>query len=99
MAIDLARQEASPERSVMVMFPTPAWLPEAYKALAFKEEPPKYVFLRSTTVHSNLKSLVPTTLILVAPDASDWDEVGERWAREKNSIHPEGRVIVVGAKP
>lgn len=93
-AIGLANDEAKDGRTVMVLFPDMKWTSTAKRL-----RPAERVHVRATTVHTGLKSLLVDTLILVAPDASTWDQDGEAYARERSRASSDPRIVTVGGKP
>ncbi len=85
--MELAQKETRDGRRVMVLFPTPEW-----RSAALPQ--PENIYLRASTVESGLKSLAIDTLILVGRDHPDWNENGERYARERIRASRHPRVII-----
>lgn len=66
----MALEEVENGRTAMILFPTSNWGAVMFDMGCV----PKGIFLRTSNRHSNLKSIVLDTVILVAADDDDWDQ-------------------------
>lgn len=88
-ALEIANYEAEAGNMVMVLVPNRGWLSAALRLREWKG-----VYLRASTVESSLKSVAIDTLVLVGRDHPDWNEKGERYARERLRTSLKPRVIL-----
>lgn len=86
-AMEIAHGEAAAGNKVMVLFPNSTWWSAALPQ-------PKDIYLRASTIESGLKMVSIDTLILVGHNLPEWDEKGERYARERLRTSRDPRVII-----
>lgn len=75
----MALQELSMGRTAMILFPSVRWNANMFDM----GRPPEGIFLRVANRHTELRYIPIDTLILVAADDDDWDQVGLALAKEK----------------
>ena len=102
MALYLANNEAGLGRNVMILVPDVSWsigVPMVIEPADHRDNSQGSIHTRFANDHGGLKSVAIDTLILVAPDTSTWDTVGEALAHERLRTSLDPRVIKVGEKP
>ena len=75
----MALEEVQNGRTAMILFPTSSWGAVMFDMGCV----PEGIFLRVSNRHSNLKSIVLDTLILVAADDDGWDQEGLALVKER----------------
>lgn len=87
----MALDEVKKGRTAMILFPHSSWGAVMFDmGLA-----PPGIFMRVSNKHTDLRSVAPDTLILVAANDDNWDQEGLAIAKEKLSPSASPKLISI----